>query len=249
MFLLLLWQLHTPVNVLLILCIRIYNTSVDENHLCGASLRESHKIRHAHGIDYHHMHQRHGMHGAGTPEYSSMSVWSSSVAWIVSEWPWFLSKKLPREWRYRRLLVVQWCWSPECSYSSLHVMTITSPSTCTKPGDKPPCSHHHVHRSISDVNCGPEPCQRGPALTFQFHAFARSVAKLSFRSCAVWVYVYALDDHYLRVVKILTLSSLKWSPHKRTRIYTYKTASCLSCIRGLLRLAPNYIGCIDTSTS
>jgi hypothetical protein len=46
-------------------------TSGDENHLCGASLRESHKIYHAHGIDYHHMHQR---HGAGTPEYSSMSV-------------------------------------------------------------------------------------------------------------------------------------------------------------------------------
>ena len=32
-------------------------TSGDENHLCGASLRESQKIHHAHGIDYHHMHQ------------------------------------------------------------------------------------------------------------------------------------------------------------------------------------------------
>jgi hypothetical protein len=46
-------------------------TSGDENHLCGASLRENHKIRHAHGIDYHHMHQ---WHGAGTPDYSGMSV-------------------------------------------------------------------------------------------------------------------------------------------------------------------------------
>jgi hypothetical protein len=46
-------------------------TSGDENHLCVASLRESHKIHHAHGIDYHHMHQR---HGAGTPHYSNMSV-------------------------------------------------------------------------------------------------------------------------------------------------------------------------------
>jgi hypothetical protein len=43
---------------------------------------------------------------------------------------------------------------------------------------------------------------------FQFHAFSytqqcryRSSAKLSFRSCAVWVYVCAPDDHYLRIVK------------------------------------------------
>jgi hypothetical protein len=54
--------------------IPIIITSVDENHLRGASLRESHKICHAHGIEYHHMHQRHGMHGAGTLEYNSMSV-------------------------------------------------------------------------------------------------------------------------------------------------------------------------------
>jgi hypothetical protein len=42
-----------------------------ENPLCGASLCEIHKIHHAYGIDYHHMYQR---HGAGTPDYSSMSV-------------------------------------------------------------------------------------------------------------------------------------------------------------------------------
>ena len=30
-------------------------TSGDESHLCGASLRENHKIYHAHGIDYHHI--------------------------------------------------------------------------------------------------------------------------------------------------------------------------------------------------
>jgi hypothetical protein len=36
-----------------------------------ASLCKSHEIHHAHGIDYHHMHQR---HGAGTPDYSSMSI-------------------------------------------------------------------------------------------------------------------------------------------------------------------------------
>jgi hypothetical protein len=33
---------------------KIY-TSGDENHLCGASLRENHEIHHAHGIDYHHI--------------------------------------------------------------------------------------------------------------------------------------------------------------------------------------------------
>jgi hypothetical protein len=54
-------------------------TSGDENHLCGAiaSLRESHKIHHTHGIDYHHMYLNSGM--GLVPQttlylYSSMSV-------------------------------------------------------------------------------------------------------------------------------------------------------------------------------
>jgi hypothetical protein len=65
-------QLQPPLHFNLIYQVLLtFYTSGDENHLCGASLRESHKIHHAHGIDYHHMHQR---HGAGTLDYSSMSV-------------------------------------------------------------------------------------------------------------------------------------------------------------------------------
>ena len=94
---------------------------------------------------------------------------------------------------------------------------------CTEPWDKPPFTHHHVQGSISAVNCGPEPCQRDPALTFPVSCPCLQVLiiwKLSFRSCAVWVHVYALDDHYLRVIKNLTLSSLKWSLHKRNYYHT-----------------------------
>ena len=35
-------------NIVIILCIYIIITSGDENHLCGASLRKSHKISHRH---------------------------------------------------------------------------------------------------------------------------------------------------------------------------------------------------------
>ncbi len=73
-------------------------------------------------------------------------------------------------------------------------MTITSEgagtqTTCTEPGDKPPCSHHIMLREVSvmlivDLNLAIV-VQHSP---FQFHAFAyryyRSSAKLSFRSCA-----------------------------------------------------------------
>jgi hypothetical protein len=54
-------------------------TSGDENHLYGASLRESHRIHHAHGIDYRHIHQR---HGAGTPDYTVTAAvpgWTSCM--------------------------------------------------------------------------------------------------------------------------------------------------------------------------
>ncbi len=53
-----------------------YDDDGDENHLRGASLRESRIIHHAHGTDCHHMHQR---HGAGTPHYSSMLVSPSYI--------------------------------------------------------------------------------------------------------------------------------------------------------------------------
>ena len=110
-------------------------------------------------------------------------------------------------------------------------------------GDKPPCSHLHAQgsRSTSDVNCGPEPCQSGPALTFPISCLCRghlSVPELSFTSRACTKACMRMTTITLRV-QILTLSSLKWSPHKH--IYIYKTASCLLCIQGSLRLAPNNI--------
>ena len=64
---------------------------------------------------------------------------------------------------------------------------------------------------------------------FQFHAFAYTVC------------VYAHDDHYLARSKFNSLLTEMITPqiYIHTSINTYKTASCLSCIRGSLRLAPN----------
>ena len=56
------------------------------------------------------------------------------------------------------------------------------------------------------------------------------------------VRAYAHDDHYLTRSKFNSLLTEMITPqtYKYIYIYTYKTASCLSCIRGSLRLAPKY---------
>ena len=81
----------------------------------------------------------------------------------------------------------------------------------------------------SDVNRGPEPCQSGTALTFSVLCFAytRVVSQID---GAVWAYVHAHDDHYLTRLKYNSLLTDMITPH--TYIQT--------CIRGSLRLAPNY---------
>ena len=87
--------------------------------------------------------------------------------------------------------------------------------------------------STSDVNRGPEPCQSGTALTFPVLclAYTRVVSQID---GAVRAYAHAHDDHYLTRSKFNSLLTEMITPQ------TYKTASCTSCIRGSLRLAPNY---------
>ena len=59
---------------------------------------------------------------------------------------------------------------------------------------------------------------------------------------AVRAYAHAYDDHYLTRSKFNSLLAEMITPQTYIQIYiyTYKTASCTSCIRGSLRLAPNY---------
>ena len=74
---------------------------------------------------------------------------------------------------------------------------------------------------------------------FQFKlclAYTRVVSQID---GAVRAYTHAHDDHYLTHSKFNSLLTEMITP--QTYIYTYKTASCTSCIRGSLRLAPNYI--------
>ena len=82
--------------------------------------------------------------------------------------------------------------------------------------------------STSDINRGPEPCQSGTALV----------------QCGC-MHVHVHDDHYRTHSKYNSLFTEMITPqtyiHTITYIYTYKTASCLSCIQGSLRLAPNKI--------
>ena len=87
--------------------------------------------------------------------------------------------------------------------------------------------------STSDVNRGPEPCQSGTALTFQVLGLAYTPVDGSVRA-----YAHAHDDHYLTRSTPQTYKHT--SIYNYIYIYTYKTASCTSCIRGSLRLAPNY---------
>ena len=110
------------------------------------------------------------------------------------------------------------------------------------------CSGNTVE-STSDVSRGPEPCQSGTAL-MNLSSFMPCLPlptlelSFNFRSMVQCGRMrMRMTTITLRVLN-LTLSSPKWSPHKHTYkyiyIYTYKTASCTSCIRGSLRLAPNY---------
>ena len=96
--------------------------------------------------------------------------------------------------------------------------------------------------SISDVNRGPESCQSGTALTFPVSclAYTRVVSQID---GAVRAYEHAHDDHYLTCSKFNSLLTEMITPQTYIQIYIYtyyKTASCTSCIRGSLRLAPNY---------
>ena len=94
--------------------------------------------------------------------------------------------------------------------------------------------------STSDVNRGPEPCQSGTALTFPVLClvYTRVVSQID---GTVQAYAHARDDHYLTRSKFNSLLTELITPQTYIQIYiyyTYKTASCTSCIRGSLRLAP-----------
>ena len=76
---------------------------------------------------------------------------------------------------------------------------------------------------------------------FQFFclAYTRVVSQID---GAVRAYAHAHDDHYLTRSKFNSLLTEMITPQIYIQvyyIYTYKTASCTSCIRGSLRLAPN----------
>ena len=105
--------------------------------------------------------------------------------------------------------------------------------------------------SASDVNRGSEPCQSGTALTFPIlclclpfclhcHCDCTGPSCLSDR-----VHMDMVQCGRMRMTIItlriqnLTLFTEMITPQTYKYIYTYKTASCLSCIRGSLRLAPN----------
>ena len=100
--------------------------------------------------------------------------------------------------------------------------------------------------STSDANCGPEPCQSGTALTFQFYALP--TLELSLRLMVQCGRMRMRMTTITLRIQNLTLSSLKINDHP-TNIHTsiYTIASCLSCIRGSLRLAPNYFFFMHTS--
>ena len=92
--------------------------------------------------------------------------------------------------------------------------------------------------STSDVNCGPEPCQSGTALTFPVLrlAYTRVVSQID-GAARAYAHAHAHVDHYL--IRSNFNSLLTEMITKQTYIYTYKTASCLSCIWGSLSLTPN----------
>ena len=59
--------------------------------------------------------------------------------------------------------------------------------------------------STSDVNCGPEPCQSGTALTYPVLCLAYTRAGSRVVSGAVRAYAQAHDDHYLTHSKFNSL--------------------------------------------
>ena len=110
-----------------------------------------------------------------------------SVAWTFNS---ILGpEKLPREWKYHRLLVVQWCRLSMRTpvYHSLHAMPHHHEFKYLYPVDKPPCSHLHAQKVdlpvilIVDLNLA-SVVQYSP---FQFHLslvheFVIQIA------CSVW---------------------------------------------------------------
>ena len=82
--------------------------------------------------------------------------------------------------------------------------------------------------ATSDVNCGSEPCQCGPALTFQFHAFAgylsTRVAVIFQIACSA-VSVYVHDDHYLMCSKFNSLLTEMIIPTNLYKNYILSTKS------------------------
>ena len=118
----------------------------------------------------------------------------------------------------------------------MYAMIIVSPSTCSQTLYKLPCSHLHAQgsRSTSDVNCGPEPSQCSPALTFSsFSVHADRV------QCAVRVHVH--DDHYLTHSKFNSFLTEMITPQTYKNIYIHIKSLPVSRVFGARSGSPRNI--------
>ena len=131
--------------------------------------------------------------------YHSVKVFSAKCSLPTDPWKFSPSEishytvarpeKLPREWKYHRLLAVQWCYH-------LHAMTIMSPSTNSREMQWVTFMLREVHVDqlmMLHVNV---PCQSSPALTFPVsclclyckgHLSARVVIQILQIACSVHV--------------------------------------------------------------
>ena len=171
-------------------------TSGDENHLCGASLRENHKIS-----------LKAQKHGASTPNYSSMSV----TAWVVVAYLGLRSY----QHRYHESENLQWYWSlctpVYTSWPSWVQVAIIGQVVIFMLRDV-----HLPVMLIVDLSLAIV-VQHSP---FQFHALAYtvrgiSVPELSFRSCI------ARDDHYLMRSKVNSLLAEMITPQTYIQVYIH----------------------------
>ena len=175
-------------------------TSGDKNHLCGASLCNS---------DIRLLWKFKGL----VPQTTCMSA-SSFVPSCMSS---SNSISLRSHHESERLLAVQWCYINCMTHYvgfSLHAMIMIL-SWIQVP---------IARLATSDVNCGSEPCQCGPALTFQFHAFAgylsTRVAVIFQIACSA-VNVYVHDDHYLMCSKFNSLLTEMITPQTYIKITSW----------------------------
>ena len=125
----------------------------------------------------------------------------------------------------------------------MHAMTITSPI-------QPGCVVHAIIFMLRDVDLHVPvmlimdlslPRVQSSTHLKGFSSFMPGQV-ISIECMLCGVRAHALDDPYLTRSKFNSLLTEMITPQTYIQeyIYTYKTASCLSCIRGSLRLAPNY---------